>query len=117
MWAGIAMQVLSHTAPAVQKLDPEGAIRLARAANNTLSETVRAHPKRFAAFATIPTPAPEAAADELERAVVKLGFKGAMVHGLTNGLFFDDKRFWPISSVRRRSMSRFTFTHPFLTRR
>ena len=24
------------------------------------------------------------------------GSKGAMVHGLTNGLFIDDKRFWPI---------------------
>src|SRR5205823_4391177 len=35
-------------------------------------------------------------ADELERAVTRLGFKGAMVHGLTGGLFLDDKRFWPI---------------------
>jgi predicted TIM-barrel fold metal-dependent hydrolase len=44
----------------------------------------------------LPTPDPKAAADELERAVTRLGFKGAMVHGLTNGLFLDDKRFWPI---------------------
>jgi len=36
------------------------------------------------------------AADELERTVTTLGFKGAMVHGLTNGIFFDDERFWPI---------------------
>ena len=42
-------------------------------------------------------PDPKAAADELERCVDKLGFKGAMIHGLTTGgLFFDDKRFWPI---------------------
>src|SRR2546429_618608 len=27
---------------------------------------------------------------------VKLGFKGAMIHGLGNGVFMDDKRFWPI---------------------
>ena len=59
-------------------------------------ETVRAHPDRFAAFAAIPTPDPKAAADELERTVTRLGFKGAMVNGLTNGLFLDDKRFWPI---------------------
>jgi len=32
----------------------------------------------------------------LERTVTKLGFKGAMIHGLTNGLFIDDERFWPI---------------------
>ena len=71
-------------------------MRLARGANDRLYETVRAHPDRFAAFAAIPTPDPKAAADELERTVTKLGFKGALVNGLTNGLFLDDKRFWPI---------------------
>ncbi len=75
---------------------PRSAVRLARAANDRLRETVRAHPDRFSAFAAIPTPDPKAAADELERAVTKLGFKGALVNGLTNGLFLDDKRFWPI---------------------
>ena len=48
------------------------------------------------AFAALPTPDPAAAADELERAVTRLGFKGAMVNGLTNGAFLDEKRFWPI---------------------
>jgi 2,3-dihydroxybenzoate decarboxylase len=94
--AGIDVQVLSHSAPATQKFDPETAVRLARLANDGLAEAVRAHPDRFAGFAALPTPDPKAAADELERAVTKLGFKGAMVHGLTNGLFLDDKRFWPI---------------------
>src|SRR4051795_8549694 len=95
--AGIDMQVLSHAAPSLQKLpDAELAVRLARAAHDHLAETVAAHPDRFASFAALPTPDPIAAADELERAVTRLGFKGAMVHGLTNGLFFDDKRFWPI---------------------
>jgi predicted TIM-barrel fold metal-dependent hydrolase len=94
--AGIDVQVLSHGAPSVQKLDPETAVRLARGANDRLSEAVRRHPDRFAAFACLPTPDPKGAADELERTVTKYGFKGAMVHGLTNGLFLDDKRFWPI---------------------
>jgi predicted TIM-barrel fold metal-dependent hydrolase len=94
--AGIDVQVISHGAPAVQKLDPETATRLARVANDRLAEAVRAHPDRFAAFAILPTPDPVAAADELERAVTKLGFVGAMVHGLTDGLFIDNKRFWPI---------------------
>ena len=44
----------------------------------------------------VPTANPRAAADELERAVTKLGFKGAMVNGMTGGVFHDDKRFWPI---------------------
>ena len=53
-------------------------------------------PDRFAGFATLPTPDPKAAADELERAVSKLGFKGAMIMGLTHGRFMDDKQFRPI---------------------
>jgi 2,3-dihydroxybenzoate decarboxylase len=28
--------------------------------------------------------------------VTRLGFKGAMIHGLANGVFLDDRRFWPI---------------------
>jgi len=94
--AGIDLQVLSHGAPATQRGDAEVAVGLARGANDRLREIVLAHPDRFAAFASLPTPDPMAAADELERCVTKLGFKGAMVHGLTNGVFFDDKRFWPI---------------------
>jgi 2,3-dihydroxybenzoate decarboxylase len=95
--AGIDIQVLSHSAPSVQKLtDVEAAVRLARAANDHLAAAVRAHPDRFAGFATLPTPDPHAAADELERAVTQLGFKGAMLHGLTNGHFHDERQFWPI---------------------
>lgn len=94
--AGIDMQVLSHGAPATQRSDAETSVKLAQGANDRLCDIVGAHPDRFAAFACLPTPNPMAAADELERCVRNLGFKGAMVHGLTNGVFFDDKRFWPI---------------------
>ncbi|HET7672682.1 MAG TPA: amidohydrolase family protein [Burkholderiales bacterium] len=98
--AGIDLQVLSHTAPATQRLDAETGPKVARAANDRLAETVKASNGRFAAFASLPTANPTAAADELERAVTKLGFKGAMVHGLTEvegkRLFLDDRRFWPI---------------------
>jgi 2,3-dihydroxybenzoate decarboxylase len=94
--AGIDVQVLSENNPATQNLDAESAVRLARASNDLLHEAVRAHPDRFAGFATLPTPNPKAAADELERTVTKLGFKGAMIMGLTHGRFMDDKQFWPI---------------------
>jgi predicted TIM-barrel fold metal-dependent hydrolase len=94
--SGIDIQVLSHAAPSLQKFDAETSTRLAQGVNDRLHATVRAHPDRYAAFAALPTPDPKAAADELERAVTKLGFKGAMIHGLTNGLFIDDPRFWPI---------------------
>ena len=95
--AGIDVQVLSHGAPATQKLDPGTAVRVARAVNDRLNQTVKARPDRFAGFAVLPTADPKAAADELARTVNELGFKGAMIHGLTGGEhFIDDQRFWPI---------------------
>lgn len=97
--AGIDVQVLSHGAPAAQKLAPEIAVDLTRHVNDRLAEACAKHPTRFAGFAALPTPVPEQAARELERCVTQLGFKGAMIHGLTNGLFIDDKRFWPIFEV------------------
>ena len=93
---GIDLQVLSHGAPATQKLDPGTAAEIARAVNDRLAGIVAASPDRFQAFAALPTPDPLAAADELARCVGEHGFRGAMVHGLTNGAFLDEKRFWPI---------------------
>ena len=93
---GIDIQVLSHGAPATQKLDAATSIRMASQTNDRLAAFISANPARFAAFCVLPTPDPQAAADELERCVTKLGFKGAMIHGLTNGKFIDEKQFWPI---------------------
>ncbi len=93
--AGIDIQVISHGAPSTQKLPAETAAELTRRVNDRLHAAVSGNAKRFAAFAALPTAAPEAAADELER-TTKLGFKGAMLHGLANGMFLDDKKFWPI---------------------
>jgi predicted TIM-barrel fold metal-dependent hydrolase len=94
--AGIDFQVLSHSIPGLQGVDAATGVPLARRANDRLAEAVRAHPDRFAGFAALPTAAPRAAADELERTVTRLGFKGAMINGLTGGVFHDDERFWPI---------------------
>jgi 2,3-dihydroxybenzoate decarboxylase len=94
--AGIDVQVLSHGAPSAQKLPIEIAAKVTREVNDRLAAVCAAKPDRFAAFAALPTADPKAAADELERTVTKHGFKGAMIHGLANGVFLDDKRFWPI---------------------
>jgi predicted TIM-barrel fold metal-dependent hydrolase len=93
---GIDVQVLSQTGPSTQRLEADIAIPLAQRTNDRLFETILEHPNRYAGFAVLPTADPRASAHELERAVTQLGFKGAMVHGLCNGLFMDDKRFWPI---------------------
>jgi len=95
--AGIDYQVLSLGAPATQRLPADSALQIARGVNDRLAETIKGNPKRFGAFAALPTTTDaKLAADELERCVTKLGFVGAMIHGLSNGVFLDDKRFWPI---------------------
>jgi predicted TIM-barrel fold metal-dependent hydrolase len=94
--AGIDLQVLSHSIPGLQAVGAEAGPPLAHRTNDRLHEAVQRHPDRFSAFAVVPTANPRAAADELERAVTKLGFKGAMVNGMTGGVSHDDKRFWPI---------------------
>src|SRR5271155_3917623 len=91
----IDIQVISHGAPSTQKLPAETATALTRRVNDRLHDVVTANPARFAAFAALPTAGPDAAADEIQRSQ-KLGFKGAMLHGLANGIFLDDRRFWPI---------------------
>lgn len=94
--AGIDIQVLSHGAPSAQKLPADVAPALVRRVNDRLAQACATHPSRFAAFAALPTADPKAAADELERCVTRLDFKGAMLHGMANGVFLDDQRFWPI---------------------
>ena len=84
--------------PRRRSREAEGLAR-AREANDQLAEAVRAHPGRFAGFATLPTADPPAAADELERAVRDLRpDRSALVNSTlgSNGAFLDDARFAPL---------------------
>ena len=94
--AGIDVQVISHGAPSTQKLPADIAVKFTAGVNDRLAAACATNPKRFAAFGALPTANPEAAADELERCVTLHGFKGAMIHGMSNGEFLDLKKFWPI---------------------
>jgi predicted TIM-barrel fold metal-dependent hydrolase len=93
---GIDIQVISHGAPGTEQIEPADAIELAREANDYLAASIAPHPDRFAAFATLPTGAPQEAADELERTTTEHGFKGALINGHVRGRFLDDRFFWPI---------------------
>jgi predicted TIM-barrel fold metal-dependent hydrolase len=93
--AGVDVCVLSHGAPSGQKIPADIAVPLVRRVNDRLAAAVAGNPSRFAAFAALPTAAPEAAADELQRCV-EMGFKGAMLHGMTDGEFLDLPKYWPI---------------------
>jgi predicted TIM-barrel fold metal-dependent hydrolase len=95
--AGIDLQVISHAPSPLQQLDAAEARGLAVQANDRLHDAVDRNPERFAAFAGLPTSDPKSAADELERTVTRLGFKGAMIHGRSRGEEFHDlRKFWPI---------------------
>ena len=81
--AGIDIQVLSHGAPSAQKLSGPEAVDLTRRVNDRLAEAVAAQPEPLRRLRGAADSDPKAAADELERTVTKLGFKGAMIHGLS----------------------------------
>ena len=95
--SGITMQVISTGSPGIQGFpDAASAISTAKRINDEQAEIIRKYPGRFAGFAALPTQDPKAAADELERAVKELGFKGAMIHGHTYGEYLDLQKFWVI---------------------
>ncbi|WP_297621766.1 amidohydrolase family protein [Nocardia sp.] len=94
--SGVDLEVLSITTPGTQPLPAQVAVPLARQANDVLADAVRRHPDRFAAFATLPTSNPKAAAAELERAVTSLGHVGAMLFPRTGETFLDHDSFRPV---------------------
>src|SRR5215813_3366508 len=94
--AGIDMQVLSLNSPGVEQAEAAEQLSVAVDSNDFVLETVKKYPKRFAAFAALPTAVPDKAADELERRVRQQGFKGTLINGHTRGRYLDDKFFSPI---------------------
>ena len=106
--AGIDLQVLSHAPPGLQAVDGPGAPALARRANDRLRQVIAANPTRFAGFASLPTAVPEAAADELERAVVELKLRAASSTALrtdaslmisASGLSLPGRKRWACRSI------------------
>jgi len=94
--AGIDMQVLSLNSPGVEQAEAAEQLSIAVESNDFLAEAVKKNPGRFAAFAALPTAAPDKAAEELDRRVRQQGFKGTLINGHTRGRYLDDKFFSPI---------------------
>ena len=93
---GIAVAVLSHTAPALEQLEPQVATALAKEANDVLAAAIDRHPGRYLGFATLAPKEPEEAVKELERCVKELGFRGWNTHSNFGDSYLDDKTYWPI---------------------
>jgi 2,3-dihydroxybenzoate decarboxylase len=91
---GIQCQVLSTGPPGIQGLTDAGeAVSMAKKINDAQADILARYPGRFVGLAALPLQDPRFAADELERAVTQLGFKGACVHGHTNGEYLDQEKF------------------------
>ncbi|HJV85407.1 MAG TPA: amidohydrolase family protein [Noviherbaspirillum sp.] len=81
----VEISVLSTTCPGIQGIvDASQEQPLARQWNDYLAEAVARHPTRYRGFAALPMRDPEAAAEELTRAVKELGMVGAMINGYDN---------------------------------
>jgi uncharacterized protein len=94
--AGIDTSILSLTTPGLQNLAAAEAVALQGPTNDAIAAAVRRHPERLQGFATLATPAPAAAAAELQRAVGELGLNGAMVNARSGERGVDAIEFWDI---------------------
>jgi predicted TIM-barrel fold metal-dependent hydrolase len=92
------VQVLTLSNLSLETLTtPEDGIELARIANDGIAELVVKYPDKFVAgVACLPMNNLEAAAEETERAITKLGLKGVMIYAKINGTQLDDAKFKPL---------------------
>jgi predicted TIM-barrel fold metal-dependent hydrolase len=88
---GIDVQILSLSAPGIEQLEPEAGTKLARQANDELAGVIQRHPDRYMGYAALAPKEPQKAADELERAVSLLGFKGWNTHSNFGDSYIDDR--------------------------
>jgi len=93
---GISTQVLSVDSSGANLLSRADAPAFASQYNDLIAQRIAGFEQRFTAFAHLPMTAPLAAADELERVVKEYNFRGAMIRGLTQGMFLDQPQFAPV---------------------
>jgi aminocarboxymuconate-semialdehyde decarboxylase len=88
-------QVLVLAVPPLEEVGPPAvAVEFARLANDEMADLVQRFPDRFAGFAAaLPMNDPDAALQELERALTQLGALGAQFYSNVLGAPLDDQRF------------------------
>ncbi len=92
------VQVLTLASPPIEAVaGPDLSPDLARLANDGLAELVVKHPDRFPAFvASLPMNNPEAALQEVDRAVMELRATGVQMFSNVNGRPLDEPAFQPL---------------------
>jgi aminocarboxymuconate-semialdehyde decarboxylase len=74
-------------------LDTGVAVATSKDSNDEISQMTKTWPDRFAGLATLPMQDVKAAITELERVMIHLGFKGAMINDHVNGRTLDEPEF------------------------
>jgi aminocarboxymuconate-semialdehyde decarboxylase len=110
--AGVDVHVLSATPQTyLYNQGDELSATLAAIQNDQMATHIAAHPTRFMGIATLPMASPTRAADELKRAVTKLGLRGAMFASNVKGVNLDDPSFEPLWAAAE-ELGAFMFVHP-----
>ena len=108
----VDVQVLSiHTPLIGYHLEAAQGLALAREVNDEIGATVRQSAGRLAGLATLPVQDVTSAIGELERAVTKLGLKGASLDTQVNGEQWDEPKFLPFFKAAEQ-MGAVLFYHP-----
>jgi len=104
---------LLSVAPQTWLYGQEAAVGVAASAiqNDEIARHVKEHPERFSGIATLPMQAPQKAADELRRAMQKLGLHGAMIGSNIGGKNLDDPSFEPLWAAAE-ELDAFMMIHP-----
>jgi aminocarboxymuconate-semialdehyde decarboxylase len=104
---------LLSAAPQTWLYNQEAAVGIAAATiqNDEIARLVKEHPARFSGIATLPMQAPDKAADELRRAMKKLGLHGTMIGSNINGKNLDDPSFEPLWTAAE-ELDAFMMIHP-----
>jgi aminocarboxymuconate-semialdehyde decarboxylase len=77
------------------ELDTAVAVATSKGSNDEIGQMSKSWPDRFAGLATLPMQDVKAAITELERVMIHLGFKGAMINDHVNGRTLDEPEFLP----------------------
>jgi aminocarboxymuconate-semialdehyde decarboxylase len=107
---GIEIAVLSIN-PNWYDADRDLAARIVDVQNERMAAFCASHSDRFAAFASVALQFPDLAADELERAMKRMDFRGAAIGGSVAGLELADPKLHPFWS-KAEELGAVVFIHP-----
>ena len=110
---GIDVEVVSLSTPNVFFTDANHQPEIARMVNDSYAELIAKHPTRFKGFASIPMDAPDAALEELRRAIDELKLNGVILLSNIGGKALTSPEYRPFFAEANR-MKLCILLHPML---